>query len=268
MKTCNRQMRVAGFELLEQEYAPGYRSARHDHPAAELCVVLEGALTESVEHGTTLACTAGAASFKPAGAYHRVASGSAGARCLVVTLPAARMDDATASGGALRKPVLFLPGAVAALGARLRRELAAGDACAPLAAEGIALELLAAAVRHEPTRASAVAPRWVRAVRDRLHEEASPSGGAPPPLGELAATAGVTPTCLAQAFRRAYGTSVGAYVRALRLSHARMLLIGEERPLSDIALTCGFYDQSHFTRLFKRETGVTPARYRREQRSV
>jgi AraC family transcriptional regulator len=271
VKTSHRYLRVGGFEVLEQSYTAHHRSPRHDHAAAEVCLVLDGSLIETVDHGGTLACHTGAASFKPAAAHHRVAAGAAGARCLVVTMPADRLRDATAAGSALRRPAALAQGALAGLGARLLRELAGGDAWAPLAVEGLALEVLAAAARHDrPADRGAganarVAP-WVRAVRDRLHDAADAPGAAPPSLGALAAAAGVGPTCLAQAFRRAYGTSVGAYVRGLRLARARALLATGERPLSDVALACGFYDQSHFTRLFRRETGVTPAAYRREHR--
>jgi AraC family transcriptional regulator len=267
VKTCHRRLQVGGFEVLEQGYAPGYRSARHDHAAAEFCLVLAGALTETVDHGAALACHSGAASFKPAAARHRVAGGPAGAHCLVVTVPVDRLRDVTGAGGALGRLASFPPGTLAGVGARLLRELAADDACAPLAAEGLALELLATAARQGGRADAARIPPWVRAVRDRLHDAAPAPGAAAPSLGELASAVGVTPTRLAQAFRRAYGTSVGAYLRRIKLARARELLLTDEHSLAAVALACGFYDQSHFTRCFRRETGLTPDRYRREHRS-
>jgi len=52
-------------------------------------------------------------------------------------------------------------------------------------------------------------------------------------------------------------------VRELRIDFAREQLAGHA-PLSDIAAAAGFYDQSHFSRCFKRHVGVTPAAYRSE----
>ena len=48
------------------------------------------------------------------------------------------------------------------------------------------------------------------------------------------------------------------FLLTLRLDHARRLLDAPNAILSDVALRTGFADQAHFTRLFKREFGVTP----------
>jgi AraC family transcriptional regulator len=58
------------------------------------------------------------------------------------------------------------------------------------------------------------------------------------------------------------GVSVGDYVRRLRLEWAANELATSELPLADVAIGAGFVDQSHFTRAFKRHTGVTPGRFR------
>jgi AraC-like DNA-binding protein len=42
-----------------------------------------------------------------------------------------------------------------------------------------------------------------------------------------------------------------------------MLLRDREMPLADVAITCGFADQSHFTRMFTRFVGVSPGAWRR-----
>jgi AraC family transcriptional regulator len=55
--------------------------------------------------------------------------------------------------------------------------------------------------------------------------------------------------------------SIGTYVRALRVKHAKELL--PKRSLVEVALACGFADQSHFTRTFRRIEGMTPTEFRR-----
>jgi AraC family transcriptional regulator len=52
------------------------------------------------------------------------------------------------------------------------------------------------------------------------------------------------------------------YVRHVRIEFARRELAASGAPLGDIAAAAGFCDQSHFSRLFKRYTGQTPAEYR------
>jgi AraC family transcriptional regulator len=55
---------------------------------------------------------------------------------------------------------------------------------------------------------------------------------------------------------------IGAYVRRLRLDWAASRLKMADEPIARIGLEAGFADQSHFTRAFKRYTGLTPAEYR------
>jgi AraC-like DNA-binding protein len=50
----------------------------------------------------------------------------------------------------------------------------------------------------------------------------------------------------------------------LRLQLARRQLTESNDPVGTIAQACGFYDQSHFTRAFKKYTGLTPLAYRRQ----
>ena len=72
------------------------------------------------------------------------------------------------------------------------------------------------------------------------------------------------------AFRRAFEsimeTTPGAYITTIRINKARKLLSESNKTISDIAEECGFYDQSHFTKIFKRMRGITPGGYRRRRR--
>ena len=57
--------------------------------------------------------------------------------------------------------------------------------------------------------------------------------------------------------------TVGDYVREVRIEYTRQRMLGTSEALVDIALAAGFADQTHFTRSFKRVTGMTPAEFRR-----
>ena len=58
----------------------------------------------------------------------------------------------------------------------------------------------------------------------------------------------------------------GEYLLECRIRRARQLLTNTQNSITDIALTCGFYDSSHFIRKFIAATGITPGQYRRESR--
>jgi AraC family transcriptional regulator len=68
---------------------------------------------------------------------------------------------------------------------------------------------------------------------------------------------------LSREFRRYYSCTVGEYVRHLRIEYACRLLSASNASLAEIALAAGFFDQSHFARNFKWQTGMTPHEYRR-----
>jgi AraC-like DNA-binding protein len=82
-------------------------------------------------------------------------------------------------------------------------------------------------------------------------------------LADLSTEAGVHPGYLAAAFRRHFGCTIGTYARHQRVALACRHLTGSDAPLAEIALLTGFADQSHFTRTFKRQIGLTPAAYRK-----
>ncbi len=79
-------------------------------------------------------------------------------------------------------------------------------------------------------------------------------------LDELAAEAGLSPWRLCTVFRHATGTPPQRYIRALRVRHARALLDSGVQP-ARAATQVGFYDQSHLSRHFKAECGMTPGQY-------
>ena len=97
----------------------------------------------------------------------------------------------------------------------------------------------------------------IRRIVERIHDEADD----PVSLAELAALSGMSRTSVLRRFRREVGATPSAYAMQLRVRRARALLMGGT-PLADAALATGFADQSHLTRAFKRQFGISPGRYR------
>lgn len=102
----------------------------------------------------------------------------------------------------------------------------------------------------------APAPQAVRQVRAYLDAHATENVS----LKTLSAQAGLTPFHLARLFQRSVGLPPHAYQVQRRIQKAKSLMrlgVG----LADVAADCGFTDQSHLTRHFKRVMGVTPGIY-------
>lgn len=82
-------------------------------------------------------------------------------------------------------------------------------------------------------------------------------------LAELASACGLSVSYFARAFRRSTGQPPHRWLLAQRVARARALLASPDLPLADVALACGFADQSHFTRVFRTIVGASPGQWRR-----
>jgi len=250
---------VNGFTLSELRFPESYVQAPFEPELPYLAVVLEGALVKSFPRRALELGRAYAVAI-PVGATHGARFGSDGARILIVR-PRSASDPIA---GCFDRVAELRGRELTWLAWRLAGELRASDAAAPLAAEGFALELLAATTREARVeRSPGRPPAWLRSAEELLRARLADRIG----LGELAETVGVHPTYLARAFRTYYGLSVGADACRQRLAWAAAELARTDTPLAEIAAGSGFADQSHFTRVFRRQVGTTPARYRERARS-
>jgi AraC-like DNA-binding protein len=82
-------------------------------------------------------------------------------------------------------------------------------------------------------------------------------------IGDLAARAHLSVSQLQREFQRLFGMSPTDYLLRVRLLMARQALEQSAAPAGQVALDCGFYDQSHFNRAFRAATGLRPLEYRR-----
>lgn len=86
-------------------------------------------------------------------------------------------------------------------------------------------------------------------------------------LADLAAASGLSRMHFAAQFRTATGYRPHDYLLLHRIECAKMVMAQEAMPLVEVALSFGFQTQPHFTTVFKRMTGETPARWRRTHRA-
>lgn len=94
-------------------------------------------------------------------------------------------------------------------------------------------------------------------IFDHLYEDLS--------LPVLAQAAGVSPTHLSRQFRKEVGVSLTEYIQRQQIEEAKHLLSLSGSSISDVAARLRFYDQSYFTKVFKKYTGVTPNQFRDRQ---
>lgn len=85
---------------------------------------------------------------------------------------------------------------------------------------------------------------------------------------ELAGLVSFSKSHFSRAFKRSLGLSPMAYVNRRRVERAKAMMISTDRQLTEIALVCGFADQSHLNRSFRRMVGTSPGLWRRTSTEV
>lgn len=163
------------------------------------------------------------------------------------------------------EPVIFDPYAVSLI-RRLHLVLESSDSSLERQSHFTAAmaQLVAgyASGRHRPLPADA--PRAaISTALDFLHSHFDQ----PITLDDIAALTHFSPYHFLRVFRKAVGLTPHAYLTQLRVDAARRRL-SEGQPLAQIAADTGFVDQSHFTRSFKRITGVTPGQYAQHSNNI
>jgi AraC family transcriptional regulator len=252
-----RTKTMGGFCLKEFAQPPYRRLPWHEHRDASICFVVSGAYAERMR-AQDHECPPHSMVFKPAGERHADEFGREGGTCLLIEVGPERLRTLEPVSDITARPSLVRNAKLAALGHQIYREFLWGDGLSPLAVEGLILEVLVEAARAGRERPARPRPQWLRQAHDLIHE----STGQPLTLSSIAREVGIHPAHLARTFRAHYRRSIGDYVRRLRIERAARELSDSGGSIAEIGLRAGFFDQSHFSRVFRGHTGMTPSAYR------
>jgi AraC family transcriptional regulator len=254
----NRARTTSGFTLTEYSYPPRARVPRHSHKCSYISFLLCGSYKEQVG-SQIVEVQRHDILFHEEAETHSDYFGAQGGRILSLELPARWLDRLRELHLLVDKSARLRGTSVKVLARTMYAHFVGADPESELMVEALAIELLA----HLPKSRTPARPhqpnRWLRQVADLIHQ----SFREPVSLSNLASVAGVHPVHLAREFRRAFGRSVGEYVRALRIEFACRQLAETDRSLAEIALEAGYADQSHFGRAIMQATGLSPSAYRR-----
>jgi AraC family transcriptional regulator len=226
-----------GLRLRVSNCAPHASTPPHAHERPFVCLILGGT---SVQRAGTRELTRdrGRAYFYPADEVQSERFGAAGGRIFTLEVAGvARLPDASSE---LTGPAALF----------LRRCWTSGD--------DLDRDEAAASLAGVLSRDREDVLRWMHVARDFLHAHFAEKLT----LRRIAGAVGVHPVHLCRAFPHRFGTTVGEYLRALRVDDAARRLASTDEPIAAIAIDAGFDSQSHLTRHFRARLGVTPAVYR------
>src|SRR5262245_29036283 len=252
-----RQCVLTGFKLVESCYPAGFTRAHHTHKSPSFHFSLHCCCIE-YEKQRVRESKLFTLSFQPAGHEHSCRCSNEGLRSLSLEMERDWLNRLRDYAVCLDQPGSFQSPQIQWLAARLRNELAVMEPTSPLVIEALALELAVEASRRQLKTPEQQWPHWLSRAQEFLHAHYRE----PMSLGEVARAAEVHPVHLARTFRQHFHCTVGQYVRQLRIEFACQQIAHADAALLDIAMAAGFYDQSQFTRSFKRVVGITPAKFR------
>jgi AraC-like DNA-binding protein len=251
------ELETPGLKVEERVYASGLSVPRHSHDTSNFIYVVAGAHWAGHSRGGET-CHPRTVRFLPAGEPHEIYF-PVGCRCLHIELRQPILDLAAQDGRTICSPGELAQPAAADLGARLHREFQQRDDVSQLEIETAVLQLLLSGGQKSKPHRGAV-PAWLLRIREMLREQEQPRLT----LAELSLCVGRHPVQISRQFHHHFGCTISEFMRRVRIAQAQSMLARRDLEIAEIALACGFFDQSHFTTAFRKLTGMPPRRYRSE----
>lgn len=250
-------LEVGGVILSEVYHDRRRELPLHGHEAAYFCMLLEGDYRERSGE-TEMAYGPFTIAFHARSMRHTDAIGENGARFFIVELDD-RWAEIAQTFTAATTPLAEVHGGDAVWTAlRLYLDLR-GESLTDLSVESGMYELIGGLQAMAPLEDRARDTAAVAGAAEIIEREF----GSPIGLATLAEHVGLHPVHLARIFRRTYKRSIGVFIQGRRVQAVSRALLETDRAIAKIAADCGFFDQSHLTRVFKAVTGTTPKEYRR-----
>ena len=251
------------FAVSERSYAAEPRA--ECHPFLQLVVPVRGRLDMVIAGQAGYAADAQFAQV-PLGTEHRYWADRPNRLLIIDLSPELFVERQGLTPPRLDSPFRPIGERMLLFASLLRAELMRGGLQDSLVVESLgryACTLLAEAA--EPGRAATSVGERRLALRTRDYLEASYQS--PLTISMIAHEVGASASHVQRTFRAHLGVPIVPYIQARRLQHARTLLHTSDHSIAEIAFASGFTSQSYFTRLFTREMGISPSRFRAANRA-
>lgn len=242
----------AGFITSKTTYSDKYNSEFHYHENPHLSLILQGGNQEHKSAEKSLK-SAGDVLFYHSGELHKTIPTDRQTKNLNLEIDAHFLAANHVSEAELKQAVeerfnsrLFM--------LKVHSELQLNDT---ITEKAIQISLLGFLKEHQTRAYDSV--KWLTELHAILNDEWNINHS----LSELSVRLGVHPVTISKNFRNYFGCSYGDYVRKLRIDRSLALIKNTGASLTEIALMCGFADQSHFIRVFKTYTGLNPKYFQR-----
>lgn len=253
--------KIGSFVFVSHHYPNLAERASHSHPWLHLTIVCQGHYCRKLGRRSDN-CHAGSLAFLLTNDSH-TDSYAPGSKCLHIVIPS-EVEQRLRCGFGIPGTAGQIPPSLSARSSiALQSEFRRADGESPLIVEALLFDLVSRQLNIIRERSSA-RPRWLGWLLDYLDDTFEKEWS----LQDMAAEMGVHPVYLCRTFSERFDCTLGEYIRKQRTLRAWQLLAISDSTLAEIASQSGFADQSHFTRAFKNDFGITPGKWRRQGRVI
>ncbi|RFZ91328.1 AraC family transcriptional regulator [Mucilaginibacter conchicola] len=230
-----------------------YNSAMHCHENAHLSFMIQGGCVEKKRDAFDI--SPGSIQYYSSGEMHQVIKVAEPSRRVNLELEESffaqfDLNDAQASVAISKNPEFKF------LMIKIYKELLTYDSLSEISIQMLLFQLISQEQYHGQTNKL---PLWISAVEEYLRDNPDEKVS----LQELALITNMHPVTLSKNFPKYFHCTIGEYKRRIKIEKSLTLIKSSKLTLTDIALTCGFFDQNHFIRTFKHITGFLPMEYKR-----
>lgn len=237
----------------ETVFPDGLSSQWHYHSNPHFSHILSGGSKEVRKNGSQLQA-AGTGLYYYPGIAHRNLDYRAGTRIFNIELEPAFFEQygfQAPTAAFMEKDSMELNAAGLV---KLLKEHYRHDADSPIAIHQLCIQLMQTGAPGEK-----YFPEWTEKIKTVLHDQ----WDAPLTLDMLAEQLQLHPVTISKHFSRYFHCNLGEYRRRLKVERALSLIRTTPLSLTEIAYSCGFADQAHFTKTFYQVTGLLPGQYKK-----
>ena len=249
-----KSMKIDGLMFTETSYGSGNNFEPHSHENFYLAYVLEGYYLERNKKDSKR-CLPDSVVTHKINEVHSNTSFSSRCRILNVEIEerwfAKNGFNSEESEHYIEKNAITIKHALK----KISKELATDDIFSGVGAESELMNTVSAQLKTGSERG---VPEWIKNVKELLHFEGTENIS----LDYISKAVNRHPIHISREFPKYFLCNLSEYARYVKVERALPLLGNNKLSLSEISYLCGFTDQSHFIKVFKKNKGITPRVYR------
>jgi len=250
----SNQLKLSGLTISKSSCPNSFSSSWHSHENTYMTLILKGSNKEKRKN-QEIACSAGMLLLYPKNKPHINLNYENNTRNLNIEFEDAWFEKFNIDTHFLKGQSLIYSPIIKNNIVNIIPELNEPDILSNINIETL---LLNAITILSTTRPVTNSPRWIIDIKEILHDEFDFEWD----LTNLSKKIGVHPVTISKYFSKYFHTTIGDYIRKIKIEKSLSYLSKRSIPLDTISAKLGFYDNAHFTRTFKKYTGMAPSEYR------